>query len=231
MFTGYVINLSRHIERLYQFNQHPDAKYFKRIDAVDKKILSLLPTQFYFDHIAIEQEIKRPITLGEMGCTLSHILAWQDFAESSTSSPYHYAVIAEDDIQLIPNFSEKILTILHYLEAHSSPFNIVLLHKLGLYQQYNSRDEHNTQYTIQPIEGKIHTDNDGSALYLIKKSHAQFLIQTLSTQKPNWLADHFSTFSPAHIGLIQPFLGQISSLCSSDLEQEREQARKIILNN
>lgn len=226
MFTGFVINLNCHVERLYQFNQHTDAKYFKRIPAVDKQILSLLETQFLFDLPKLEQQIKRPVTPGEIGCTLSHIIAWQNFSQMHNNEPNDYAVIAEDDIQLCIGFSKKIAQITDYLKKTNSQFNIVLLHKLGLYQQYTTSDEQTTQYKITSITEKTQIDNDGSALYLIKKSYAQYLVNKLISQKPYWLADHFSIFGGDNIGLIQPFLGKISPDTKSYLEEDREQARK-----
>lgn len=229
MFTGFVINLNYHTDRLYQFNQHPDAKYFKRISAVDHKVLSLLEAQFLFNISKLERKIKRPITLGEIGCTLSHTLAWQNFIQTKNNELDDYAVIAEDDIQLCTGFAEKIVQIITYLKDRNLKFNIVLLHKLGLYQQYQSSDEQTKHYTVTSIIEAKQIDNDGSALYLIKKSYAQHLVKWLITKKPYWLADHFSIFGVDNVGIIQPFLGKISPNITSCLEKEREQARKILL--
>lgn len=225
MFTGYVINLNSHTHRLHQFNQNLDAKFFKRIPAIDKQTLKSIPPQFIFNFDKLEEEIKRPVTLGEIACTLSHILAWKDFSEDSSHSLNDYAVIAEDDIQLCPEFSERVSNIINYVKNIEPKFNIILLHKLGLYQSYLMTDKNTIEYRVSSIIDKDHIDNDGSALYLIRKSYAKDLIKQLINQKPYWLADHFSKFGGNHIGMVQPFLGRILPSTPSSLEHDRELAR------
>lgn len=227
MLTGYLINLNRHPHRLLEFFQHPDAKYFERIPAVDKKLLELFGTDsLFFNTDKVKQKIGRPITLGEIGCTLSHILCWEKIASNPNLQPQDFAVIAEDDICLIADFAHILRRQIDQCFQHSS-LNLVLLHKLGLCHSQFKTAQNGSDFELIQNGDEFLFDNDGSGLYLIRKRKAQELIEGLMRNKPSWLADHFSEFCPLQeIGLINPLLASISSQSISDLEEDRQIARR-----
>lgn len=55
---------------------------------------------------------KRPMTLGEIGCFLSHYYIWQKMVESNEQE----VLILEDDIKFEPFFKERALALMK--DAH-----------------------------------------------------------------------------------------------------------------
>lgn len=213
---GYVINLDRHPERLSKFNQHPDARYFQRLPAVDKKVLELLGERdYFFNTVFIDDHIDRPISFGEIGCTLSHIKAWKLIAENQLLGDNDFAIIAEDDVILVDNFSYHLKALLHLFTKMD--LDLIKLQRLGV----------NNLYAGGAFQGfypkKItECDDGGSALYLIRKSKTKALIKRLESEKPCWLADEFSLFCGFDkMFLASTVLGYIPDDAVSDLEEDR----------
>lgn len=55
---------------------------------------------------------KRPMTLGEIGCFLSHYYIWQKMVESNEQE----VLILEDDIKFEPYFKERAIALMN--DAH-----------------------------------------------------------------------------------------------------------------
>ncbi|WP_150540210.1 glycosyltransferase family 25 protein [Actinobacillus vicugnae] len=227
MFYGYVINLDRHPQRLMRFLTHPDAKYFERVPAIDKKVLALFNApEMLFDIERIQNTIARNITLGEIACTLSHIRCWQKIAQNTHLALNDFALVAEDDIQLVDNFDFFLNNIQQELKNRPH-IEIALLHKLSLFHEgfYTANADERDFHFLTEHHASLF-DNDGSALYLIRKDRAIQLVEQLKSSKPYWLADHFSHFCPTqNMMVLNPLLGKIANLNDSDLEAEREIAR------
>lgn len=196
MIVGYVINLDRAKDRLAQFNRHPDAHYFTRIPALDKQVLDNNPNMIGFlfdDSILTSIYGWSRVSTGQMCCTLSHMMSWEAVANNNALKDDDYAVIAEDDILLVPNFSAALSTLINAVKPHD--LNIVLLHKLGINSGY---------------------DCDGSTLYLLKKSFAKTLVERCKRSKPYWFADQFTTFcEPNKIAVSKVMLGEVPENNSS----------------
>lgn len=227
MFYGYVINLDRHPQRLQHFLMHPDAKFFERIPAIDKKILDVLDApELLFDVEKIKSIIGRNITLGEIACTLSHIRCWHKIAQNPQLKLTDFAIVAEDDIELVDNFHFFLRNILEELKKRPT-IEMILLHKLSLFHEgFYSATAHQRDFHFLTENHPALFDNDGSALYAIRKDRAVQLVEQLKTHKPYWLADHFTRICPSHNMLVlNPLLGKIAYPNDSDLEAEREIAR------
>ncbi|MDO4698038.1 MAG: glycosyltransferase family 25 protein [Pasteurellaceae bacterium] len=228
MLQGYVINLDRHPERLFTFYQQPEARLFQRMPAVDKQILALLGNgDLLFDIASLKRNIQRPVTLGEIGCTLSHLKVWQAIANNTQIAEHDFALVAEDDIRFIPHFDQYLVSLVQSISQQA--LDIVLLHKLGLYIEGNlprfSGGGGTLHYFIPTLACQC--DNDGSALYLIRKAKAKSLVSELASRKPDWLADQFSAFCELdRIAILSHQFGYIEENSSSDLEQERNIARQ-----
>ena len=213
MFTGYVINLDRSPERLSKFYQHPDAVYFSRFSAIDKKQFESIPNivELLFDSRVIRQKYGRSsISLGEVCCTLSHIACWKLVAEDSSLSDDDYAVIAEDDVSLVPYFGKLVSELAKNMRKSAS--NIILLQKLGGRINYWKTAISHGCTPVSPIifENSHEYDNDGSSLYLIRKSFAKEMSAKITKIKPYWIADMFTSFcNDAHITVANPLLGYI----------------------
>ena len=189
MFTGYLINLDRSKDRLKTFNQHPDAIFFTRIRAFDKEELKHIPNirDLLFDSSYILSHYERSsLKLGEICCTLSHIEAWKAVAQNETLTDEDYAVIAEDDIILSPYFSRSIAQLTNTTAISTGHENILPIVFSPTYEY----------------------DNDGSTLYLIRKSFAKEMTELCKRTKPYWLADCFTIFCDAtKIVVSNPLLG------------------------
>lgn len=225
MFKGYVINLDRRPDRLNKFNQHLDAKFFKRLPAVDRKLLELIgDLNLFFNTDLLKEQIGRNVTMGEIACTLSHIKTWNLIANDYNLSDDDFVIIAEDDVQLAPNFSNCI-NILKRTVQTIPDINIVILQRLFSGEALSNQPICQLEIRFEENTGDF--NDKGSSLYMIKKSYTKILIQWLQKNKPYWLADHFSSFSEIKsIATTHPLLGYVPDDAESDLENDRNQARK-----
>lgn len=115
-----VINLKRAVERKqYISNQlHLLSQEFEFVEGVDWKDIDPACLAQTTSHIKIKNSY-RTLTLGQMGCNLSHrnVLKW--LVDSSESM----IAILEDDVRLSKDFPD----VLHALETTTKPFDIVFL--------------------------------------------------------------------------------------------------------
>ena len=226
MVKSYVINLERHKDRLEKFYKQNQTHFFERVNAIDKNVLTALGYEkFYFNTSALENKIHRKITIGEIACTLSHILCWNKIASDDELLEKEYALIAEDDIILSENFCAIIKNLIDKINDLGIDYKLIILHKLDLYH-FSHKIKEDGQYHLIKASTSEDIDNDGSALYLLRKDKAIELVEFLNEKKPFWLADHFSTFCPDKVGILFPFIGYINETIPSDLEIERTIARQ-----
>lgn len=216
MFTGYVINLDRSRDRLEKFNQHPDSVYFTRISALDKQQLEHIPNvaDLIFDSnyvLSAEGNVRAALNLGEICCTLSHIMAWKAVAQNEMLLDSDYAVIAEDDIILSPNFSNSLQQVINVLK--NTDIDIVLLHKLGTRSSFwqTAISSGTEKINLCMFADAYENNKDGSTLYLIKKSFAKEKVEICQKSKPYWLADWFTIFCDSKkIVVTNPLLGYVT---------------------
>ncbi|MCK3655320.1 hypothetical protein A4G19_05970 [Pasteurellaceae bacterium Macca] len=169
MLKGYVINLDQRPDRLQRFNQHPDAKYFTRFSAIDKQVISALGEYHVFDTQRYLSVDNRPVTAGEIGCTLSHIGCWKLIAEDDQLNDEDFVVIAEDDVELVPRFSLYAQKLIESLQdPKESQIHFVVLQKLGLHSQapFEVATETTTNFVCQKLAYAHQCIRDGSSLYL-----------------------------------------------------------------
>lgn len=219
MFKGYVINLTRSKERLYRFNQHPDAKFFTRLEAIDKNDFEHISNveNLLFDQTFVQSHYHRAsVSLGEICCTLSHIKAWKMIAEDQSLNDDDFAVVAEDDIILAPRFAYSVRQLIDNMRKSES--NIVLLHKIGGRIPFWKSAISTGYEEIKPVVFLNHNeyDNDGASLYLIRRSFAKKMTEKCQGIKPFWLADIFTAFCESnHITVANPLLGSITEWSDS----------------
>lgn len=229
---AYVINLDRRPDRRERFFAHPDAHHFTRVSAVDK--LDLAKHAYLKDNLFNSQPIldwfpmRNEVTLGEIACTLSHIECWRKIATNPNLLNHDYAIVAEDDIVLIPDFAAVWQRVLNIKSITERKYDLITLHRLNLaVPSDGSKTSQLATLTsvlhCASFDNVRHYDSSGSALYAIKKSFAQALIRQLQNEKPYWLADSFSRFcAPEQLIAIMPMLGSTPTHeHDSDLEMER----------
>lgn len=105
-YKVFVINLARSNERLANIKAQLDAINvpFERIDAVDGAQLTDQDIEQIAPKSIIENHYFRPLGKGEIACALSHKKAWQQIIDDDLD----FAIILEDDLELLENFSKTI---------------------------------------------------------------------------------------------------------------------------
>lgn len=226
---GYVINLDRQPERLHQFFQQPASQLFERVPAVDKKILELINDDaLFFDTHALSNFIGRKVTSGEIACTLSHIRCWKKIALDPQIQDDDFALIAEDDIifSASNNFKQIVQDINQV--AKNMAVDIIILQALAIFNTQLKQDIYQGSGELKLIHLQPDgINNQGSSLYLIRKKQVKLILEALNSKKPYWLADQYTAFCDStKIMRCSPLLGYIPENAPSDLEAEREIARK-----
>ena len=231
---GYVINLDRQPERLTHFYQQPGSEIFQKVSAVDRKVLDIIGNkEFFFDVATFTRMIPRGPTMGEIACTLSHIKCWQLIALEESIDDDEFCLIAEDDVTLLPiekntpsTFLSVVSDITKVLE--DTPVELVKLQMLSYRESNLFTGSGNISLSKSIATGlDASYNNTGSALYLIRKSLTQAIMQKLKTKKPYWLADCFTKFcNPENMMMSLLLLGYVQDNFPSDLEEEREMQRQ-----
>lgn len=121
----FLINLDKSIERLKKSSERLTAQniQFERIPAIDGTKLTNAEIQAHYSSQLNSKQYYRNLGYGEIGCFLSHRLAWQKIVEQKLQ----YAIVLEDDFQLVGDLSAVFSTI------ESLKFDWQLL-KLAAYQ-------------------------------------------------------------------------------------------------
>jgi len=130
MIESYVINLEKDFERkealLKNIKQHNVDNYinFNFIKAIDQSSFSQY--EFKICDTWFDRYLKTGITVGEVGCALSHYKCWNDFYNSNKE----HAIIFEDDVEFTEDFYEKLQILLKYppdadiVYIHRKPLNV-----------------------------------------------------------------------------------------------------------
>ena len=231
---GYVINLDRQPERLTHFYQQPGSEIFQKVSAVDRKVLDIIGNkEFFFDVATFTQMIPRGPTMGEIACTLSHIKCWQLIALDESIDEDEFCLIAEDDVTLLPIEKNTPSTFLSVVSDITKVLEDTLVELVKLqmlsYRESNLFTGSGNISLSKSIATGLDAsyNNTGSALYLIRKSLTQAIMQKLKTKKPYWLADCFTKFcNPENMMMSLPLLGYVQDNFPSDLEEEREMQRQ-----
>lgn len=108
MMRIFLINLDCRPDRLMQVTSQLEhlGLPFTRIPAVVGNELSEIEQNQLYDKDRFIIEYKKPVTLGEIGCAMSHRLIWQKMLDENLE----YALILEDDIEIsaeLIDFLEK----------------------------------------------------------------------------------------------------------------------------
>ena len=220
---GYVINLNRSPERLRKFFSQASANLFTRMPAVDKKLLELFDLEIFFNIAQCESLLGQKITSGEIACTLSHIACWKAIANDDDLLERDFAIIAEDDVLLKDDLQSSLQDVIDTFEngyfLNQENVDLIILQSLAF-------DWFNLDENFCPMYYGY--NNQGSSLYLIRKSLAIELTENLKKEKPYWLADWFEVFcDKERVRGVKPHLGYIigGHNAPSDLEVDRQRAR------
>jgi len=124
----YYINLERRKDRKLNTEElftDLGVTDYQRIDGVDGALIDcdkVLGNKMDVCKTWLDPLEERPLTPGEVGCMLSHIIAWQQIVKTNTP-----AVILEDDLFLaVPNYNEK------QIEEKLTDFDLVYISKWNM---------------------------------------------------------------------------------------------------
>lgn len=163
----FVINLKRRIDRLQSFIQLNQSKLtsFDIIEGHDGK--NELPSHRIMRCFRSGDYDYRA---GIVGCAISHINAWKTFMQDRTAE---YAIILEDDVNVVPNFQEKII---YLLNQYSQQFDILMLHQ-NPWKKTSLQFKFNIPYAYSLSVEQAFQQNMGSAAaYILTRQGATNLI-------------------------------------------------------
>lgn len=126
-FMTFVINLDRSHERLQTIQnelQREEIK-FQRIVAIDGKALPVDQPHLLLQ--VDDSDFERELTLGEIGCALSHTAALRAFLGSSAD----FALILEDDVVLSRGFKDIIQSFLIWASTSGTKFHVANLGQMA----------------------------------------------------------------------------------------------------
>lgn len=78
-----------------------------RFDATVGKSLSAQEVSHWYDAAANHKRYHRNLTLGEIGCYISHMRIWQKLVDENIP----YAIVLEDDLHIEPSFADVLANI------------------------------------------------------------------------------------------------------------------------
>ncbi|WP_115073240.1 glycosyltransferase family 25 protein [Canicola haemoglobinophilus] len=177
---------------------------------------------------------KRNVTMGEIGCTLSHISLYKKIFNDNNIGNDDFVLVSEDDIL----FSEHFWDVLSKLEKQTINADLLVLGESKVSSFSCKKIEIKAPLSLRPLNKKVEYRNfvygypshyyyAGTVCYLIKKSAiAKFPIHNNNTL-PYWLADDFSLFYK-EFGIKTKMLRPIIAIENPILESNLENNRSII---
>ena len=164
----FCISLARAAERRVQMTERLNALGvpYEIIDAVDGKELDLSTLDGRLQQNIMRRQKRRNLTLGEIGCYLSHYSLWQRLVADNIAS----ALVVEDDASFLPDF----LSIAAAAVSISCEWDMIILHthpKRKINQTLTKI--YGTDFSICRMDRKI----AGTTAYLISLHGAQKLLE------------------------------------------------------
>jgi len=111
----YLISLEKDTKRREIFFSQPDTSDFEVFRAINTMALEETELQNRFNFEKFKQRYHRPVTKGEIGCTLSHLAVYKLIAEDQTISTNDYVLVCEDDALFAANFQQNLTALLKNL--------------------------------------------------------------------------------------------------------------------
>lgn len=102
----YVLTLPGDDERLAGFMAQPGAEKFVPVNGVDARTRPIEDFADEFDVHRFTDRLGRQPAPGEVGCMLGHRSIWQKIANNPELGDGDYAVVVEDDAELLDGFHE-----------------------------------------------------------------------------------------------------------------------------
>lgn len=182
MFPIYVINLESAHERRARITGRLEGLGlpYKLIKAVSGKALSRDELAKHYDHETAIRVMGRPLTLGEIGCALSHVGIYREMVDEGVP----YALILEDDVEFSAHFPLS----LEALEAVLEPDqNVVyMLNHVHRYTRWQSNELKGVGELCPVVEGYCANG------YVVTRASAKVLLEQL--YPVHQVADNWNTW-------------------------------------
>lgn len=206
----YIINLEKSVVRKEYMNDLLRAYSFLDIHyvkGVEGKKLSESEISERFDKDRCLKRYGRALSLGEIGCTLSH----RECYEKLLSTSFGYALILEDDIHPMRDLSELLQVDIDNILDNSKP---TILFLSGDYWYLN----HERQQSVVSVFSAV-----GSYAYFINRAAAKCI---LSIKRPYYTADDWMVYKTLGVRLkaVRPYLIDANvdmDLLGSDVLQDQ----------
>lgn len=228
----YLISLEKDQHRRDLFFAQPNTADFQLFSAFNTMSESEESLNKRFDFTKSLQRYRRPVTKGEVGCTLSHLGVYRQIVDNPEIDEQAYCLVCEDDALFAPDFQMQ----LEQLLAHGLKADLVLVGQSKI-DGFNSLElEINYPTTFGFLQKKVPNSPlaygypyknyfFGTVAYLIKKATARrFLAEADKNGVPYWLADDFVLFGKEFgldIQIVRPLLVIENPTISSNLESVR----------
>ncbi|XP_026474672.1 glycosyltransferase 25 family member [Ctenocephalides felis] len=120
----------------------------KTVNAVDGRSLNdscLVELGISFMPEFIDPYHKRPMTMGEIGCFLSHYNIWKE----ASSMDYNLIMILEDDVRFEPFFRQKLQAILREIQQNNVEYDLLYIGRKRLLENEEPYIE-NSRLLVKP---------------------------------------------------------------------------------
>ena len=180
-FPIYVINLERSQDRRARITHQLEklGLQYTLFSAVDGKSLSEEELSRDYDPITTLAVMGRQLSLGEIGCSLSHIGVYRDLIESKAP----YALILEDDAELAETLPKALAALAQVLSPQDN--RVYLLNQVHRYTLWNHKKLPSVGKLCPIIESYCANG------YVVTRKSAEILLQNL--YPVNQVADNWNT--------------------------------------
>ncbi|QLB13179.1 glycosyl transferase family 25 [Bisgaardia hudsonensis] len=196
----YLISLAKDIQRRELFFQQADTQDFQVFDAINTMQKTPENLTALFDYKKFETHYSRPVTTGEIGCTLSHLAVYQLIKDDDNVADNEYCLICEDDALFNDNFQYH----LDCLLKQKNKADIILIGQSKIDRFNDIELEITYPSTFSFLQNKIKGSHfkyaytyrpyfAGTVAYLIKKSAVNVFLEK-QQKRPFWLADDYILF-------------------------------------
>lgn len=211
----FIINLESDIERKYSMLHQAsslglDVEIIKAVNGkqLSKDEVMKLSRDFY----------NNGMTLGELGCSLSHLLVYQRIVDENIP----LALIMEDDAEINKNISDVLSALDQFNAKNLNKPNVILLNKTNEYIDTFKKNITGQYYLVNVIEAAC------AYGYVINNHAAQCLLDFL---QPVWLeADKWRFLNERRIikvkAVIPPVISTMPLYIQSNLEPERKKQKQ-----
>lgn len=163
----YLINLKRSPDRLAKTSQQfeENGLEYTRVEAVDGKLLTEQEKAKNYCATLNQKHYHKPLTDTQIGCYMSHRLAWQAIAEGD----YDFGIVVEDDI----TFDSSLIDAIATLKRVPVQWQII---KLAAYQNRERKIKYATRID-DSFDLVVHRKpmSGGAATAITKKAAKQLL--------------------------------------------------------